>query len=112
MKAKEPASGYLTTSMIDALRSRVVECIQQEKDIDKLNQCIHILSGKQSRSSSRYDEADFIQQEADHAYLKGASMPCQFTDEEMMEEIKASERSGTADPEEVNAFFARWKHLG
>ena len=34
-----------------------------------------------------------------------------YTDEELDEVIRESERSGWVDEEEVNAFFERWKNM-
>ena len=36
-------------------------------------------------------------------------MPCIYTDDEFVHELALSEASGDATPQEMNAFFNRWK---
>jgi len=59
----------------------------------------------------KYDDAYFAKMEKELEYLKGAPMPCCYTDEELDEVIRESEKSGWVDEEEINAFFARWENM-
>ena len=49
--------------------------------------------------------------EKEFEHLKGAPMPCCYTEDELDEVIRESEKSGMVDEEEVNAFFERWKNM-
>ena len=46
--------------------------------------------------------------EKDFEYLKGAPMPCCYSDEELDQFIRESENSGWVDDNEIKAFEERW----
>ncbi|MDR0939227.1 MAG: hypothetical protein LBN29_07740 [Mediterranea sp.] len=99
MKAKEPTAVYASLPFVNRQRKKVAELLKKEKDIDKINQCLEILSPK-------YDDAYWEKTYGEQLdQQKGKPMPCQFTDEELENELRASDRSGIADSEEINSFF-------
>ena len=106
MKTKEPVATYYSQPAIHALKNKIMESIKQENDVDKLQQCLQILS---SVSSSHNTSNYFEQLKTQYAYLKDTPMPCQYKENELMDIIIESENSGVAKPEEVKALFARWK---
>ena len=81
MSACEPAVGYQST-YLQGLKSRLVASIEATMDERKLEQCLDL----------------FCQ----------TPMPCQFTDEEFLQELEASEASGYTSHEEVLKAFEKW----
>ena len=63
---------------------------------------------KCSQSEPKYDDAYFAKMEKDLEHLKGAPMPCCFSEEELDKVIRESERSGWVDDDEIKAFEERW----
>lgn len=106
MKIKEPTATYYSQPAIHALKNKIMESVRQENDVDKLQQCLRILSSV----SSSHNTSDYFEQlKTQYACLKGTPMPCQYKENELIDVIKESEKSGVAEAEEVEALFARWK---
>ncbi len=107
-KVKEPIATYYSRPQISALKKRLKASIERETNLEVLLQCESLMS---SQNTQKYDEAYFAKMEKEFEYLKGAPMPCCYTDEELDEVIHESEKSGWVDEEEINAFFARWENM-
>ena len=107
-KVNEPVATYYSRPQINALKKRLKASIERENNLEVLLQCEVLMSSQETR---KYDDAYFEKMEKEFEYLKGAPMPCCYTDEELDEVIRESERSGWVDEEEVNAFFERWKNM-
>ena len=103
-KVEEPSTMYYSRPQIQALKKRLKASIEREDNLEVLLQCESLMQ--------KYDEAYFAKMEKEFEYLKGAPMPCCYTDEELDEVIRESEKSGWVDEEEINAFFARWENIG
>ena len=82
MNASEPAIAY-QHSQLQILRDRLKSTIDSTTDKEILQACLDI--------------------------LKIPPMPCIYTDDEFAHELALSEASGDATPQEMNAFFNRWK---
>ena len=82
MKVSEPAVAY-NTPYLQGLKNRLTASIDSTTDEGKLQECLELLHED--------------------------TMPCCFTEEELVEEIRLSEASGFATDEEVAAMFAKWK---
>ncbi|MBE6280859.1 MAG: hypothetical protein E7095_02185 [Bacteroides sp.] len=107
-KVKEPMATYYSVPQITALKNRLKASIEQENNIEVLLQYESIMCPQQKPN---YDETYFAGMEKNFECLKGAPMPCCYTEEELDHVILESEKSGVVDDEEINAFFARWKSL-
>lgn len=105
---KEQAAVYYTQPQIIALKNRLKESIEQENNVEVLLQCEALMH---SHQGLKYDEAYFSKMEEELGCLKGTSMPCCYTDEELDEIICTSENSGVVAEEEINAFFSRWENM-
>lgn len=79
--ASEPAIAY-GSPYLQGLKQRLKTTIDKSNDEESLQECIELLY------------AD--------------SMPCMFSEEELTEEIKLSEKSGEATDEEVELIFKKW----
>lgn len=79
--AAEPAVTY-GSSYVQGLKQRLKATIDQSNDEESLQQCLEVF----------YAE----------------SMPCMFSEEELGEEIRLSEKSGEATEEEVESIFRKW----
>lgn len=79
--AAEPAVAY-GSPYIQSLKQRLKASIDQSNDEESLQQCLEVF----------YAE----------------SMPCMFSEEELDEEIRLSEKSGEATYEEVESIFKKW----
>lgn len=81
--AAEPVAGYgCAVSHVQALRSRIVDAVNETDDETRLMECLEM--------------------------LHESSMPCVYTDEEFGEEIRMSEASGNMSHEDVLKYFAEW----
>ena len=79
--AAEPAVAYGSV-YVQGLKQRLIETIDQSDDEERLQRCLELF----------YTE----------------SMPCMFSEEELDEEIRLSEKSGEATYEEVESIFKKW----
>lgn len=107
-KVKEPVAAYYSRPQIMALKRKLKASIERENNLEILLKCESLMS---SQATQKYDDAYFEAMEKEFENLKGTPMPCCYTEEELDEVIRESERSGTVDTDEVNAFFARWEKL-
>ena len=82
MNASEPAIAY-QHRQLQMLRDRLKSTIDSTNDQEKLQACLDI--------------------------LEIPPMPCIYTDDEFAHELALSEASGDATPQEMNAFFNRWR---
>lgn len=106
-KLEESLAGYYSRSQIAKLKKELIASIEKEDNVEVLRQCADLLQ----MEGTVYDEAYFAKQDEDYEYLRGTDMPCSFTEEELDEEVKSSEKSGWADDNEVRAFITRWTNL-
>ena len=60
---------------------------------------------KCSQSEPKYDDAYFSKLEKDYEHLKGAPMPCCYSEDELDDVIRESEKSGIVDDNEIKAFW-------
>ena len=107
-KVNEPVATYYSRPQINALKKKLKASIERENNLEVLLQCESLMS---SQVTQKYDEAYFEEMEKGFGSLKGTPMPCCFTEEELEEVIRESEKSGWVDDEEVNAFFERWRNM-
>ena len=107
-KVNEPVATYYSRPQINALKKKLKASIERENNLDVLLQCESLMS---SQTTPKYDDVYFEEMEKELGCLKGVPMPCCYTDEELDEVIRESEKSGMVDEEEVNAFFERWKNM-
>ena len=107
-KVNEPVATYYSRPQINALKKKLKASIERENNLEVLLQCESLMS---SQATQKYDEAYFEKMEKEFGCMKDAPMPCCFTEEELDEVIRESEKSGWVDDEEVNAFFERWKNM-
>lgn len=107
-EVKEPIAAYYSAPQISALKKRLKASIERENDVEVLLQYESLMC---AHATQKYDEAYFTQIEETCGAQKGAPMPCCFTDEEMDEVIRSSERSGIVTEEEIKAFFAKWESI-
>lgn len=107
-KVNEPIAAYYSKPQIAALKKRLKASIEQENNLEVLLQYESLIC---SQPITKYNEAYFTQMDKELEHLKGAPMPCCYTDDELDEVIRESEKSGIVDEEEINAFFARWKNM-
>ncbi len=110
MKMKEPTSVYYSRPQLVNLKKELIASIEKEEDVEVLLQYAAVMQQRQD-ANKKYDEAYFAGLEEKYGCLKDTSMPCCFTDEELSEEIKASEKSGVVSDEEMNAFWERWTDI-
>lgn len=83
MEVKEPTAAYGQT-YIQGLRKKLSAAIAETESEEKLERCMELLLED--------------------------SMPCAYTDEELVAVVRASESHGVASEERVKTFFARWGH--
>ena len=102
-KVEEPSTMYYSRPQILALKKRLKASIEREDNLEVLLQCESFLQ--------KYDESYFAKMEKEFAYLKDAPMPCCYSEEELDEVIRDSEKSGIVNNEEIKAFFSRWENL-
>lgn len=107
-KVNEPIATYYSAPQISALKKRLKASIEQENDVEVL---LHYESLMCAHSAAKYDEAYFTKLEAECGAHKGSSMPCNFTEDELDDVVRSSERSGVVDNDEIKAFFARWESM-
>ena len=107
-KVNESVATYYSRPQINALKKKLKASIERENNLEVLLQCESLMS---SQATQKYDEAYFENMEKGFGSLKVAPMPCCFTEEELDEVIRESEKSGWVDDEEVNAFFERWRNM-
>ena len=107
-KVKEPIATYYSKPQISALKKRLKASIERENNLEVLLQCESLMS---SQNTQKYDEAYFAKMEKEFANLKDAPMPCCYSEEELDEVIRNSEKSGIVNNEEIKAFFTRWENL-
>lgn len=62
-------------------------------------------------NNQKYDDAYFAKMDKDLEHLKGAPMPCCYSEKELDKVIRESERSGWVDDDEIKAFEKRWINL-
>ena len=105
-KVNEPTATYYTTPQINALKKRLKASIERENNVEVLLQYESLMCVQQ-----KYDEAYFAKMEQEYESLKGVPMSYCFSEEELDEVIRDSERSGIVSNEEVNAFFERWENI-
>ena len=79
--AAEPAVAY-GSAYVQGLKQRLIATIDQSDDEERLQRCLELF----------YTE----------------TMPCMFSEEELNEEIRLSEKSGEATAEEVESIFKKW----
>lgn len=102
-KVEEPSTMYYSRPQIQALKKRLKASIEREDNLEVLLQCESLMR--------KYDEAYFAKMEKEFANLKDAPMPCCYSEEELDEVIRDSEKSGIVNNEEIKAFFSRWENL-
>ena len=102
-KVEEPSTMYYSRPQILALKKRLKASIEREDNLEVLLQCESLMQ--------KYDEAYFAKMEKEFGHLKGAPMPCCYTEDELDEVIRESEKSGIVDDNEIKAFFARWENM-
>lgn len=105
-KVNEPTAAYYSIPQINALKKRLKASIERENNVEVLLQYESLMCAHQ-----KYDEAYFEKMEGDYAFLKGAPMPYCYTEGELDDVIRDSERSGIVSDEEMKAFFARWENI-
>ena len=108
-KVNEPMPIYYSRPQITALKKRLKASIERENNVEVLLQYESLMC---SQSEQKYDEAYFEKMEKDLEYLKDAPMPCCFTEDELDEVIRESEKSGWVDDDEIKAFEERWINVG
>lgn len=81
--AAEPAVAY-GSAYVQGLKQRLIATIDQSNDEERLQRCLELF----------YTE----------------TMPCMFSEEELDEEIRLSEKSGEATDEEVESIFRKWQN--
>ena len=108
-KVNEPMMAYYSRPQITALKKRLKASIERENNVEVLLQCESLM---RSQVMQKYDDAYFAKMEKELEYLKGAPMPCCFTEDELDKVIRESERSGWVDEEEIKAFEERWINVG
>ena len=107
-KVNEPMPMYYSQPQITALKKRLKASIERENKVEVLLQYESLMC---SQSEQKFDEAYFAKMEKDFEYLKGAPMPCCYTEDELDDVIRESEKSGIVDDDEIKAFFARWENM-
>lgn len=107
-KVNEPMSVYYSQPQIAALKKRLKASIERENNVEVLLQYESLMC---SQSEQKFNEAYFAKMEKDFEYLKGAPMPCCYTEDELDDVIRESEKSGVVDDDEIKAFFARWENM-
>jgi len=107
-KVNEPMPIYYSQPQITALKKRLKASIERENNVEVLLQYESLIC---SQLGQKYDEAYFAKIEKDFEYLKGAPMPCCYSEDELDDVIKESEKSGIVDDNEIKAFFARWENM-
>ena len=107
-KVNEPMPIYYTQPQITALKKRLKASIDRENNVGVLLQYEALMC---SQSEQKYDETYFAKLEKDYEYLKGAPMPCCYSEDELDDVIRESEKSGIVDDNEIKAFFARWENM-
>ena len=105
-KVEEPSTMYYSRPQIQALKKRLKASIEREDNLEVLLQCESLMN---TQPMQKYDEAYFTKMEKEFAYLKDAPMPCCYSEEELDEVIRDSEKSGIVNNEEIKAFFSRWE---
>ena len=105
-KVNEPTAAYYSIPQINALKKRLKASIERENNVEVLLQYESLMCAHQ-----KYDEAYFEKMEGDYAFLKGAPMPCCYSEDELDDVIRESEKSGIVDDNEIKAFFARWENM-
>jgi hypothetical protein len=105
-KVNEPTAAYYSIPQINALKKRLKASIERENNVEVLLQYESLMCAHQ-----KYDEAYFAKMEQEYESLKGVPMPYCFSEEELDEVIRDSERSGIVSDEEMKAFFARWENI-
>ena len=101
-KVEEPSTMYYSRPQIQALKKRLKASIEREDNLEVLLQCESLMQ--------KYDESYFAKMEKEFANLKDAPMPCCYSEEELDEVIRDSEKSGIVNNEEIKAFFSRWEN--
>ena len=107
-KVNEPMPIYYTQPQITALKKRLKASIDRENNVGVLLQYEALIC---SQSEQKYDETYFAKLEKDYEHLKGALMPCCYSEDELDDVIRESEKSGIVDDNEIKAFFARWENM-
>lgn len=105
-KVNEPTVAYYSTPQINALKKRLKASIERENNVEVLLQYESLMCAHQ-----KYDEAYFAKMEQEYESLKGVPMPYCYTESELDDVIRDSERSGIVSDEEMKAFFARWENI-
>ena len=104
-KVNEPMPVYYSRPQIAALKKRLKASSEREDNVEVLLQYESMMC---SQSEEKYDDAYFAKMEKDLEHLKGAPMPCCFSEEELDKVIRESERSGWVADDEIKAFEERW----
>ena len=104
-KVNEPMPVYYSRPQIAALKKRLKASIEREDNVEVLLQYESLMC---SQSDKKYDDAYFAKMEKDLEHLKGAPMPCCYSEEELDKVIRESEKSGWVDDDEIKAFEERW----
>ena len=107
-KVNEPMPIYYSRPQINALKKRLKASIERENNVEVLLQYESLMC---SLSEQKYDEAYFAKMEKEFEHMKGAPLPCCYTEDELDEVIRESEKSGIVDDNEIKAFFARWENM-
>ena len=107
-KVKESVAAYYSRPQMSALKKKLKASIDSENNLEVLLKCESLIS---SLTTQKYDETYFTEMENEMDCMKGASMPCCYTEEELDKVIHESEKSGIVDNEEINAFFSRWENM-
>ena len=76
-KVNEPIATYYSRPQINALKKRLKASIERENNLEVLLQCESLMSSRETR---KYDDAYFEKMEKEFGCLKGAPMPCCFTE--------------------------------
>ncbi|MBQ8240272.1 MAG: hypothetical protein IKK67_03720 [Bacteroidaceae bacterium] len=108
-KVNEPMPLYYSRPQITALKKRLKAFIERENNVEVLLQYESLMC---PQTDQKNDEACLADMEKDFEYLKGAPMPCCFTEKELDEVIRKSEKSGWVDDDEIKAFEERWINVG
>ena len=107
-KVNEPIAAYYSAPLINALKKNLKTSIERENNVEVQLRYESLMC---TQAMQKYDDTYFTKLEAACGGQRGAPMPCNFTEEELDEVIRSSERSGVVDEEEVEAFFARWESM-
>ena len=107
-KVNEPVATYYSRPQINALKKKLKASIERENNLEVLLQCESLMS---SQATQKYDEAYFEEMEKGFGCMKGAPMPCCYSEDELDDVIRESEKSGIVDDNEIKAFFARWENM-